>query len=371
MKKVLVSLLVLALAMTSVFAAVNVNGVFEAGYTFNKPNNGDWQIGAWGNDNIYSSPVKLNVGISDDAGIWSGSLKGALVADSRLEGNITVDFGKLFLGEDSDIAIKLGATANGRVAGLNAFNNASGLNTSRIRTNEKGLWFALNVAYGNYVEVQVAGGPKLYLPMKEGKPDSESSNWATDNGDFLASAIVRPIDGLAVSLGYVLNGEGKMIYSKDGGKGALNAALDANIGKLANLDFDLGVSAAYKIGFENKYNAVVAAVYGGVDVVDVAIEYGLGIPENDSLKNALYAGVDFNVVENLLLNVYAGSTNFGVKDSFYVGGNVGYTVSGVTLNANLQYAGVGADMGDIGGDIGEGAVKAKGFSITPSISVAW
>ena len=371
MKKVLVSLLVLALAMTSVFAAVNVNGVFEAGYTFNKPSNGDWQIGAWGNDNIYSSPVKLNVGISDDAGIWSGSLKGELVADSRLEGNITVDFGKLFLGEDSDIAIKLGATANGRVAGLNAFNNASGLNTSRIRTNEKGLWFALNVAYGSYVEVQVAGGPKLYLPMKGDKPDSESSNWATDDGDFLASAIVRPMDGLAVSLGYVLNGEGKMIYTAEGGKGALNAAVDANISKLANLDFDLGVSAAYKVGFENKYNAVVAAVYGGVDVVDVAIEYGLGIPENGSLKNALYAGVDLNVVENLLLNVYAGSTDFNTKDTFYVGGNVGYTVSGITLNANLQYAGAAANMSGIGGDIGEGAVKATGFSITPSISVAW
>ena len=366
MKKVLVSLLVLTLAMTSVFAAVNVNGVFEAGYTFNKPSNGDWQIGAWGNDNIYSDPVKLNVGISDDAGIWSGSLKGELVADSRLEGNITVDFGKLFLGEDSDIAIKLGATANGRVAGLNAFNNASGLNTSRIRTNEKGLWFALNVAYGSYVEVQVAGGPKLYFP----KADSETA-WAVDDGDFLASAIVRPIDGLAVSLGYVLNGEGKMIYTPDGGKGALNAAVDANISKLANLDFDLGVSAAYKIGFENKYNAVVAAVYGGVDVVDVAIEYGLGIPENGSLKNVLYAGVDLNVVENLLLNVYAGSTDFSTKDTFYVGGNVGYTVSGITLNANLQYAGAAANMSGIGGDIGEGAVKATGFSITPSISVAW
>ena len=366
MKKVLVSLLVLALAVSGAFAAVNFNGVFEAGYTFNKPNNGDWTIGAWGNDNIYSSPVKLNANISDDTGVWSGTLKGELVADSRLEGSVTVDFGKLFLGEDSDFAIKVGATANGRVAGLNAFNNASGLNISRIRTNEKGLWFSLNVAYTDLVEVQVAGGPTLFAD-----PASESAEWATDKGDFLASAIVRPLDGLAVSLGYVLNGETKMIYTKDGGEGALNAAVDANIGKLAGLDFDLGVSAAYKIGFGAEYNAVMAAVYGGVDVVDVAIEYGLGIPKTGELKNVLYAGVDLNVVENLILNVYGGSTDFAVKDSYYVGANVGYTVSGITLNANLQYAGAGAGMGDIGGDIGEGAVKANGFSITPSISVAW
>ena len=361
MKKVLVSLLVLAVAMSSVFAAVNVNGEIVAGYTFNKPNNGDWQNVVFGQDNFNSAAFKLNANISDDEGIWSGNLKGIMQADSRLDGKFSVDFGKVFMGADSDVSIVLDVAANNRIAGLNAYNNASGLNLTRIRTNNDNLWFGLTVGYTDLVKVQVAGGPNTIA----------SENTTTGEGDFLVSALVNPINGLGISAGYVLNGEGKTFYTGgEGGKGAVNAAVNANIGTLAGLDFDLGVSAAYKYAIGNNINNIYAVVYGGVDVVNVAVEYGVGIPEAGDLTHALYAGVDLNVLEGLILNVYGGATNLSVEDTFYVGGNVGYTVSGITLNANIQYTGDNTAVGCFG-DIGEGAVKTTGFSITPSIAVAF
>ncbi len=361
MKKVLVSLLVLALATAGVFAAVNVNGEIVAGYTFNYAND-TWNNDVFGQDNYGSQAFKLNANISDDEGIWSGNLKGVMNADSRLDGKFTVDFGKVFMGADSDVSIKLDVAANNRIAGLNAYNNASGLNLSRIRTNNDNLWFGLTVGYTDLVQVQIAGGPNTIA-----KADA---NYAGE-GDLLASVLVKPLDGLAVSAGYVMNGEGKVLYDVgQTGKGALNAAVDVNVGTLAGLDFDLGVSAAYKYGFGSEVNGIYATVYGGMDVVDVAVEYAAMIPAQGATAHALYAGVDLNVVENLLLNVYGGATDIATEDTFYVGGNVGYTISGITLNANIQYTGANTATGCFG-DIGEGAVKAKGFSITPSIALAF
>ena len=57
-------------------------------------------------------------------------------------------------------------------------------------------------------------------------------------------------------------------------------------------------------------------------------------------------------------------------DNWYVGANVGYTVSNVTFKANLQYTGTETDTGNFG-DLSEGAIKATGFSITPSIGVTF
>ena len=64
--------------------------------------------------------------------------------------------------------------------------------------------------------------------------------------------------------------------------------------------------------------------------------------------------VNFNVVENLGLDVFFNIGNFEkVGDTFEVGGDVSYTVSGVEFAANLKYAG------------------GAGFSVTPKVIVVF
>ena len=370
MKKVLVSLLVLALAMTSVFAAVNFSGEFKAGYTFSTTDWKNWGTATFGQDNLNSDVLKLNASLADENGIWSITMKGALVADNRLAGTATVDLGKIFMGADSDVSIALALVANNRVAGLNAYNNASGFNMTRIRTLDKGLWTSLTVGYGDYVQVQVAGGPDstnmFWNDPKKLDPDVKYG------ADFIASALVKPVDGIGVSVGYVLSGENKWEIVSGRDNSMLNAAVNVDIAALADLDFDLGLSVGDRWEIGAGANLVAATVYGGVDVVGFSAEYALAT-QDKAVENYFNVGLDLNVVEGLKLNVYTGAMGLGeahdFKDAFFVGGNVGYTVAGVGLNLNVQYAGSNAS-GTLG-DVAEGGVKATGFSITPSMSIAW
>ena len=160
MKKVLVSLLVLALAMTSVFAGIDFSGKFVAGYTFNTTDWKNWTSQAYGEDKNNSNPLKLDASIADENGLWSITMKGVLQADDRLAGTATVDLGKVFMGADSDVSIALALVANNRVAGLNAYNNASGFNMTRIRTLDKGLWTSLTIGYTDLVQFQIGGAPR-------------------------------------------------------------------------------------------------------------------------------------------------------------------------------------------------------------------
>ena len=160
------------------------------------------------------------------------------------------------------------------------------------------------------------------------------------------------------------------------GNGVFGAAADVNIGALCGLDFDLGVGVADKIYYgEGGYNVLAAQVYGGVDLFSVYGEYVL-----QDETSRLHFGADFSVIDDMLLNVYGGVGDLSAAaDSYYVGGNVGYTLHGVTLSLNLQYAsydGAGHSYlhgsgGDKGGDIAQGAVEADGFSITPMVSVSF
>ena len=64
--------------------------------------------------------------------------------------------------------------------------------------------------------------------------------------------------------------------------------------------------------------------------------------------------VNLNLVENLKLDVYFNIGNFAeTADTYAVGGDVSYTISGVEFAGNLEYA-----AGD-------------GFSITPKVIIAF
>ena len=168
MKKVIVSLLVLALAATSVFAGVNFSGSFTTGYVFNYMTANDanqWKTWVFGDDNTDTNQTTLNLGFADDNGIWAVTLEGELMLDgaalahpfNRVSGDISIDLAKLIMG-DTDWTAQLQLLANDRITGLRAYTNKSGLNYDRVRTNEPGLWANAIVGYGDLLQVQIRIG---------------------------------------------------------------------------------------------------------------------------------------------------------------------------------------------------------------------
>ena len=368
MKKVLVSLLVLAVAVSGVFAAVNVSGTLKTGYVFQYDND-EWTNWMFGEDNRDTNSTKLSLSFADDNGYWSSTLEGILYADgssvsvpsnegtkllpqNRIAGDIKVNLGKIIAGPDSDLSVELQLLAFDRITALRAYTNKSGLNYDRVRTAEPGLWTNVVVGYTDLIQVQIGGAPALVSGALTNNVTTKTK------GDFIASAMTKPLDGLAVSVDWALVGDG----SEDG---VFGGAADINIGALCGLDFDLGVGVADKYYYGDEKNVLSAQVYGGIDLFSAYGEYVL-----EDKTSRLHFGADLNVLENMILNVYGGIGDLDNPDTtYYVGGNVGYTVYGITFKLNLQYA--EGYMADKGGDVSQGAVKATGFSITPSVSVSF
>ena len=346
MKKILTILAVALLACTTVFAAVNFSGSSTIGYQINYDND-QWQQLFYGDDGDDTDPNTLNLSISDDNGIWSvgfrtgiqsSANKGATLGDTgSMGGNVTIDFAKLIGLEDW--TLNAGMIGNDRYTTLRAYSNQSGNSFDRIRTAANSYVAWVGVGYGGFVEAQVAVDPGL----NGGNDDN-----ITTTSDILASALVTPLSGLEVSVDYAWKGEAK---------GKFGAAVDANIGTLAGLDFDLGVSAAYVMDINAEDHQVAATVYGGVDVVDLAVEYAYTF----KAAHYLYVGANLNVVENMLLDVYFGANDVtDFANEFFVGGDIGYTISGMTFKLGVEYAAADSYNYDL-----------SGLNIVPSVSFSW
>ena len=140
---------------------------------------------------------------------------------------------------------------------------------------------------------------------------------------------------------------------------AASVAADINVGTLAGLDFNLGVTVYDNFGWQKDAsdNAFAAAVYGGVDVVDAFFEFRMDntTEAKDTItKLGMKTQVNLNIVENLGLDAYFSIKDFDLFDTTYaVGGDVSYTVSGVKFAANLEYG------------------ATAGFSVTPKIVVTF
>ena len=371
MKKVLVTLLVLAVAVSGVFAAVNFSGSLTSGYVIQNDGSA-WTSWVFGDDNKDTNSTTLKLNIADENGYWSGAIEGALYVDgsnagddypqNRVNGDITVDLAKIIAGPDTDWSAQIQLVAFDRITGLRAYTNKSGLNYDRIRTDEPGLWANAIVGYGKLIQFQVGGAPAITTN------DNAAGAGAGTRGDVILSAMTEPLDGLRVSVDWAWRGDGA-----DTADGVFGGAADINIGALCGLDFDLGVGVADKWYYGEGKNVLSAQIYGGIDLFSMFGEYVL-----DNGTSKLHLGLDLNVLEHMVLNFYGGIGDFSTPATmWYVGGNVGYEVYGITFQLNLQYSalpGEGVEksyMEDKGGDIAQGAVKARGFSITPSIRVSF
>ena len=382
MKKVLVTLLVLAVAVSGVFAAVNFSGSLTSGYVIQNANN-EWTSWVFGDDNKDTNSTTLKLNIADENGYWSGAIEGALYVDgsnvgdshqNRVSGDITVDLAKIIAGPDTDWSAQLQLLAYDRVTGLRAYTNKSGLNFDRVRTAEPGLWANAIVGYGKLIQFQVGGAPEL-----SGKAEGLEQKPYTQTGEVIISAMTEPLDGLRVSVDWALVGDR---YTREPGKenlakGVVGGAADINIGALCGLDFDLGVGIADKYYYGEQRNVLAAQIYGGIDLFSIFGEYVL-----EAGTSRLHFGLDLNVLEGLVLNFYGGAGSLAAAEAasnWYVGTNVGYEIYGITFQVNVQYAAYAegghsylhGDGGDKGGDIAQGAVKADGFSITPMVKVSF
>lgn len=334
MKKVLVTLLVLAVAMSSVFAAVDITGELVAGYAFKVGGPEDYVGMVYGQDGENTNTTKLNLGVADENGLWSIALKGFVYADDRLAGSATIDLAKLIAG-DTALSAKLGLTY-GRVTALRAYSMQKDFD--RMRTADTALWASLNLGYafdGGSVEVQLAGAPELIGNAGE----KNGALLGGNQGDFVVSALAK-WNGLAVSAGYMLKGDANdssMGGTDNYAKGLVGGAVDVNLGSLIGTDFDFGVAASDKYSIGDEINMLGVAAYFGFDPAKVTVQYGLTTKTGAAADHFLYAGVDVTAIENLALTVYGGAYSFSAEQ-WYVGATAGYTVSSVTFQLGVEYA---------------------------------
>ena len=345
MKKVLTVLLVFLLATTTVFAAMNVSGRFRTGYKFSF--NDGFTADGWKEN----TEAKFTLKVSDDAGIWTVSLKdwgdGALDSDDKIKANLSLNFTNLLAANgvdlgDFDISASIGA--NGAMTALSAYNDVTGDEIYKVKNN--GAYSSeLAVGYGDLIKAKINIDP-TYEPTKK--------------MPVALSVMSTPVSGVSVSAVYAYNG---LIYQVDKDTKvvvdhAIGFAANADFAALFGLDFQLGLAAYDNVGLKDggNVNTFAAAVYGGVDLVDAFFELRMN---NELVKNGtstfgMKSQVNLNLVENLGLDVYFNIGNFAeTADTYAVGGDVSYTISGVEFAGNLEYA-----AGD-------------GFSITPKVIIAF
>ena len=344
MKKILTILTVALLACSTVFAAaVNLSGEFEGGYKFLFS---DGEYSATTQDGKTEGKVTLK--FTDDAGIWTVNVKGLATLDSgnALKANLSLNLAALMAanGVDlGDVSLALSLGANDKMTALSAYNDVTGDELYKFKND--GLYSTeLAVGYGALIQTKIAVDPKVV-----------GSKFA-----LVASALTKPVDGVAVSVAYAHNGYFKLSdETEKTPENAASVAADINVGTLAGLDFDLGVTVYDNFGWQKDAsdNAFAAAVYGGVDVVDAFFEFrvdNVTVAKETATTLGMKTQVNLNVIENVGLDVYFAIKDFdNVEGSYTVGGDVSYTISGVKFAGKLNYE------------------AGAGFSVTPKIVVTF
>ena len=343
MKKILTILTVALLACSTVFAAVNLSGEFEGGYKFLFS---DGEYSATTQDGKTEGKVTLK--FTDDAGIWTVNVKGLATLDSgnALNANLSLNLAALMAanGVDlGDVSLALSLGANKQMTALSAYNDVTGDELYKFKND--GLYSTeLAVGYGDLIQTKIAVDPKVV-----------GSKFA-----LVASALTKPVDGIAVSVAYAHNGYFKLSdETEKTPENAASVAADINVGTLAGLDFDLGVTVYDNFGWKKDAsdNAFAAAVYGGVDVVDAFFEFRMDnvtVAKETATTLGMKTQVNLNVIENVGLDVYFTIGDFdNVEGSYTVGGDVSYTISGVKFAGKLNYE------------------AGAGFSVTPKIVVTF
>lgn len=273
---------------------------------------------------------------------------------------------------------------------LTAYGDKSGNHYQRVQAGNGGYLTIVDANYGSLVKARAMFSPidapdkddvTYKLNTKTGAIE-QVGNVKGDHTSFGVSALVAPVDGVKVAVGYTKNG--RMRVNSKRNNATYNPAKDdklvrdnwltgsasVDVAKLVGTkDFKLSVDVADRYAFEQddvKYNRLSVQVAGGVDLVDGYAEYSLATEDASDTTNVsqLKVGANFNVVKGLGLGAYTQffdlTDELDSSDAFTVGGDVSYAFGNVTYAVNLEY-----------GNETKDDAKDQYFAITPSVAIVF
>ncbi len=332
MKKILTVAIVALLATASLFAGVKFSGRFRQGYVFSFGEK-ETTVSEW-----KSEEAKLVMKFSDDDGVWTVGLKatGDLDSNDKWAANATVDVKKLLAAADvdtGDFGLKLSLGNNGKMTALSAYDDAvTGNEYWKLKSNGKAS-FQLAATY-DMVKFNVAVDPTT-----DGKTAS------------VVSVLVAPVDGVSVGAAYAYkawmadqyyDGDSTPAWTADNG---INASFKVDVAELADLDFDLSVSAYenYLIGENDiKYSSLAANVYGGYENVSGGVEFVMGTAISKSStesKTGINTVVNYAAADDLAFDAFFNILDLSdVSKTFTVGADATYSLAGIDFGLQLKYA---------------------------------
>jgi len=321
-------------------------------------------------------------------------LTGKLDSSGKIEAKGTVDLSKALAKAydlEMPVTLKVSGGMLDEVAGNRADADVSGAHWARVRSAALSSGIQLDVAYDKYVKVTVAGDPVSKFgstvhgveevsdakDIENGEydyaiPDASASGKykyykltsdASGINEFFVNAIVTPVDGVSVAGAYARHGDN----AKDG---EFNIAAKVDIQKLADLDFSIVGSVAYRQFIDEDKYTIDATVSAGFDKFGIDAEYAMDF--GDGGENAdgdpthkIYFGANTGIVEGFDLGAYIASgdiANFG--DDMEIGATVGYEMGNIGLNLLIGYS---SEKNSVESNFG----ADTGFNITPSFSVSF
>ena len=352
MRKILTIALV-ALMAASLFAGVKtsgyVQGTVHADFDekiANGTKSADPVLNAADGDN------KAQINITDENKVWGTTITVQNTKAFGLMSKTWLDIMKVANAE-GDFSVKATFITFDKIAALTAYtNNADEVNVQRVRTEADGHGVNFDFGYGKYVKAQAG------IQMYEGSVTKNNRDSSTTNNHmtFVASVLGTPVDGVKVSAGVKMydmkmDADGadyaltKDLHKKSG---AYTVAAEADVAKLADLDFSLAAGVAYKKLEASDDGQLTAQVFGEYEGISGYVELGFLDVENYARVGANYAfndkvdagayvalydysDIDFDV--NVLLGAEA---NYKLTDAISFYGFVEYMGKNIDVEARCK-----------------------------------
>jgi hypothetical protein len=313
MRKILTIALV-ALMAASLFAGVKTSGYVQgAAHADFYLDDSDPIAFATDSDN------KAQVNITDENKVWGTSIT---AQSDKFITKTWLDVMKVAKSE-GDVAVKVNFLTWDRITTLSAYtNNADDVNTWRLRTDKQGEGVNVELGFQKMVKAQV--GMQFY-------EEAMTADNREDKMSLLASVLATPVDGVKASFGYRLyNFEG------DNNKTGFVVAAEADVAKLADLDFSLAAGVAYKRLEASDDGELTAQVFGEYEGISGYVELGFLDVENYLRMGAGYA---FN--DKLDANAYLAFYDYSDIDfdtNVTIGAEANYVLNKqISFYGNVEY----------------------------------
>ena len=327
MRKILTIALV-ALMAASLFAGVKTSGYVQGTV------HADFDDGADAVFNAADGDNKAQINITDENKVWGTTITVQNTKNYGLMSKTWLDVMKVAKSE-GDFSAKVTFITFDKITTLSAYtNNADDVNAWRLRTDRDQTGVNAEFGFKKMVKAQVG------LQMYEGAITADNRE---DKMSLLASVLATPVDGVKASFGYRLYD-----FDADNNNTGFVVAAEADVAKLADLDFSLAAGVAYKKLEASDDGQLTAQVFGEYEGISGYVELGFLDVENYARVGANYAfndkvdagayvalydysDIDFDV--NVLLGAEA---NYKLTDAISFYGFVEYMGKNIDVEARCK-----------------------------------